>query len=120
MKYCTFCGNELFDEAVFCPKCKNFLNSAYADTKSEYNLIITRDSQFFIVNPAIKINIDGNLVGETDNGNQSEFLLSAGFHTVEFTCSLRHNKVNVNMTHDVRLSLSFNRATGCIEVYEQK
>lgn len=23
MKYCTKCGNELFDEAVLCPKCGN-------------------------------------------------------------------------------------------------
>ena len=34
MKYCRYCGNELFDEAVMCPKCGCMVQGAIMDQSS--------------------------------------------------------------------------------------
>jgi hypothetical protein len=118
MKYCRFCGNELFDEAVLCPKCKNSVDSSFEPQKNEYKLIICRDSQFFVINPAIKINVDGRLASKIENDSNVEIILPRGVHSVEFVCSFRNTKIDVNMNRDVKLSINWNRATGHIDVYE--
>ena len=37
MKYCVKCGNQLFDEAVICPKCGCYANGAEVQKKNSGN-----------------------------------------------------------------------------------
>ena len=39
MKYCSKCGNELFDEAVICPKCGCAVEGAGEDLNASTNLL---------------------------------------------------------------------------------
>ena len=46
MKYCTNCGNELFDEAVICPKCGYPTAEFYLQLKSNN---IKPNTSYFVV-----------------------------------------------------------------------
>lgn len=53
MKYCAFCGNELLDEAVVCPKCgcptAEYRANANANANSNQNVMATVVKIFMIL-----------------------------------------------------------------------
>lgn len=44
MKYCTYCGNELLDEAIICPKC-GCPTEIYQSSKENQNITSSQNSQ---------------------------------------------------------------------------
>lgn len=109
MKYCKKCGKELHDQAVICPSCKQAIT---------FNVVIKRESQFFLVNPSIKIDVDGQKLAEVKNGERISIELPSGMHKLHFYASMRKADCNINLNGDVYLLLGWNRFTGGLEVFE--
>lgn len=87
-----------------------------ADSTDSFNLTIIRANQWFAVNPAITIVIDGNAEYKIDNGATLSIPIAAGAHNIAFLCSFRSKTVNINATSDVTLNIKWNRTTGNIVV----
>jgi hypothetical protein len=82
----------------------------------DFTLIINRAKQWFAVNPAVKIIVDGNAEYKIDNGATLNIPISAGVHNLAFSCSIRNKIVNINVTDNVTLNIKWNRITGSLEV----
>ena len=52
---CSECGKEISDKAPACPNCGMPLRSKDRRT---YNIIVTRENQWFLINPAATITVD--------------------------------------------------------------
>lgn len=89
---------------------------AAADSTDSFTLTINRANQWFAVNPAITIVIDGNAEYKIDNGATLNIPITAGAHNVAFSCSFRNKTVNINATDNVTLNIKWNRTTGNIVV----
>lgn len=119
--FCSKCGNEIAAKAKFCSKCgqpvKPSANEAVTPGNGGgFTLTINRAKQWFAVNPAIKIVIDGSAEYKIDNGETLDIPVSAGAHNIAFSCSIRNKIVNVNVTNHVTLNIKWNRLTGSLEV----
>ena len=55
MKYCQYCGNELHDEAIFCPSCKRMLEENSSNKKENLDLPDWLYILFSILFPVIGI-----------------------------------------------------------------
>ena len=89
---------------------------ATVDSADSFTLTINRANQWFAVNPAITIVIDGNAEYKIDNGATLNIPITAGTHNVVFSCSFRNKTVNINATNNVTLNIIWNRTTGNIVV----
>ena len=79
-------------------------------------LTIQREAQFFLVNPSVKVRIDGGIPLDLVKEGVLTIPLSNGEHVVSFKMSLRETVVRFKMKDKALLSMSFNRVTGKIEV----
>ena len=115
MKYCKFCGNELFDEAVFCPQCKQSLIP-------RYTLTIVRPEEFGTKKMVHKLVVDNSAVYTINSGQTLDIVLPSGPHVLNFSFSFRMNSaskaVNVNLQKNTKLLLTLNRFGGGIDVFE--
>ena len=102
--YCRTCGNP-------CTQ-----NHNIAAQQSQCNLIITRKNQWFLINPAVKIRIDGTETSEIKNGSTISIPICAGRHMVKFWLGPREKTVPIVITQEVRLTMQWNRTLGNIEV----
>lgn len=92
-------------------------NEAVDPTNTDsFTLTINRANQWFAVNPAITIVIDGSTEYKIDNGATLNIPITAGAHNITFSCSFRSKTVNINATNDVTLNIKWNRTTGNIVV----
>jgi len=119
--FCSKCGNEIIPQEKFCSKCGQSTNASDGGTQVQNNsgsftLTINRAKQWFVINPAVKIVVDGNAEYKIDNGSTLNIPISSGTHTVAFSCSIRNKIVNVNITDNVTLNIKWNRVTGSLEV----
>lgn len=111
MKYCKNCGNQLFDEAIVCPKCCQ-------SVIPNHKIIIKRENQFYVGKMVYKVKVDGQEEYLIDNGEALELELPSGMHQLYFHYSFRSKTVNIDLEKDVTLVLSWDRFTGGISVYE--
>lgn len=86
------------------------------NSSDSFTLTINRANQWFAVNPAITIVIDGAAEYKIDNGATLNIPITAGAHNVTFSCSFRNKTVNINATNNVTMNIKWNRTTGSIEV----
>ena len=119
--FCTKCGNHIVDGAKFCSKCGQSTNQAANNITGNngvgtFTLTINRAKQWFAVNPAVKIIVDGGAEYKIDNGETLNIPITAGTHNIAFSCSIRNKIVNVNVSDNVALNIKWNRVTGSLEV----
>ncbi len=119
--FCSKCGNKIDMLSKFCSKCGQPINQAAnggaaPGNSGSFTLTINRAKQWFAVNPAVKIVIDGSVEYKIGNGETLNIPISAGAHNIAFSCSIRNKIVNVNVTDHVTLNIKWNRMTGSLEV----
>lgn len=119
--FCSKCGNEIVTQSKFCSKCGQPVKVTTNGTPVQNNnmsftLTINRAKQWFVVNPAIKVIVNGNAEYKIDNGSTLNIPVLAGTHNIAFSCSMRNKIVNVNVANNVTLNIKWNRVTGSLEV----
>lgn len=112
MKLCEYCGNELFDEAVFCPKCQKM--------QAVTVFVCFAEPDAYAFTP-IKIDLDGAYAGELTVQNNVSLKVPTGSHT--FTFYKKEHKgcrtVTVgNLNRNVVFKVWFDTMSGKIEVFE--
>jgi hypothetical protein len=122
LMFCINCGSEIPDVAKFCNKCgKSVVTSGKPGTpdgqnRSQCILTITRNSQFFLINPAIHILIDDKITHKINNGQSIQIPISHGMHKIIFSASIRKKVVDINIHQNETLYVFFDRLTGGIDV----
>lgn len=135
--FCIYCGGRLPDNANFCPNCGgavSWMSSPKPPVQPEapivsetskqpvqdlrkgnsYKLTIKRASQFFAINPPMKVYIDTIGRCSIENGGSAVVELSEGHHTIRIVSSIRKKELDVDLRTDMVLSLSWDRVTGAI------
>lgn len=119
--FCSKCGNPVDERAKFCANCGNALQACPPSPVNtapphQFWLTVIRADQWFAINPAISITIDGKQEYQIENAATLNIPISAGSHTVYFSCGLRSKLVEVNITQNQVLNLKWSRATGSLVV----
>lgn len=119
--FCSQCGNEIVTQAKFCPVCgqpvsANLNEGINPGDGGGFILTINRANQWFAINPAVKIVVDGNVEYNIENGSTLNIPISAGVHNIAFMYSIRNKIVNINVNSNVTLNIKWNRVTGSLEV----
>ncbi len=113
--FCYQCGKKIPDNSAFCSFCgAKILTEAEGSCEEKISLTIDRSSQVYLVNPPVKVVIDGNIRLSVDNGKSEKVELSPGEHKVELAASFRTTTVNLNLQKDTVLAISFSRLSGKI------
>ncbi len=122
--YCKYCGKEIDGDALFCKYCGKRLKGPAqseeqpqpAAARGTYTLKIVREAQMYVVNPAVKIKIDGDREFKIENDSTLDIPIEAGEHIIYFSCGPRNKTVKKDITADTVLSMKWNRITGAMEV----
>ena len=85
-------------------------------TANSFSLTIKRESQWFAVNPDIKICIDGDKNYLLANGDEITIELTQGHHNVCLKCAFRKTEFDISIEKDTFIQSKFNRVTGRIDV----
>ncbi len=114
--FCRKCGSKITDDSVFCQKCGERVSGDGCEMREsvEYDLTVDRRSEVYLVNPPMKVVIDGIIRFSVENGQTESRRLSPGKHEVEFSSSVRRAKVNVDLKKDTVIEIGWNRLTGAI------
>lgn len=80
------------------------------------SLTIDRPSQFFVVNPAMKVTVDGVPQADLHNNGSVTITLPMGMHTVSLKLSFRETVFDVDLSESSAISATCNRITGKIDV----
>lgn len=112
--YCYKCGKQIPDDSAFCSYCGATITTHNAEEPQGFRLIIDRKSQLYLVNPPIKVTIDGSTFLSVDNGKFVEVTVSPGIHTIDFKASFRSKTLEIDIQKDTVVEIGFNRMTGAI------
>lgn len=117
--YCSKCGKEISNESRYCNYCGNELKTnLQQENKIEHTeqgkVIIHSYEEFFMVNPSIKVYVDGNQIASLSKGQTYEYPISKPT-TITFKSSIRTANVTVNPNAITEIRLMWNRATGSLE-----
>jgi len=117
--YCSKCGKEILDNSKFCQHCGNQLGASIQKeeqktTKEQGKVIIHSYEEFFIINPDVKVYVDGNLITNLSKGQTYEYPISKAT-TITFKSSIRTANVTVSPNAVTEIRLMWNRATGSLE-----
>lgn len=117
--YCSKCGKKLEPNARFCNKCGNEVKAKLQLNNQQTNneqgkVIIHSYEEFFIVNPDVKVYIDGNLITRLSKGETFEYSITKPT-TIKFKSSIRSANVTVSPNAITEIRLMWNRATGSLE-----
>ena len=114
MKYCSKCGNALQDNADIC------MNCGCRAEGNKFTVTFKRESQWFLINPAMKVNVVGpeNTTLSIKSGEIQSVTLVPGTYQITVTCSFRTNRVDLVLNRNVAYRLAFNRFSGAIEFWE--
>lgn len=92
--------------------------TANTNSSRQFTLAFIRESQWFLVNPAMNINIKGN--GEDinislENGKTQNVILPEGKYHIQISSSFRKFDTDLNLYADTAYKLSWNRISGNIQ-----
>ncbi|MEY8424583.1 zinc ribbon domain-containing protein [Lachnospiraceae bacterium 38-14] len=110
---CPECGKEISDKAATCPNCGMPLRR---EDRGTYDVIITREKQWFLVNPKIKIIVDSADEYSIENNSSITIPLTTGTHTLLFSSGARKTQTDIDVTENMNIGVKFNRTSGEIEV----
>ena len=114
MKFCSHCGNQIADNVEICMNCGCLV-------KNKHTITFKRDSQWFLVNPPINVDITGEGCNETlaiKNGATDTISLPSGKYNLHFYSSIRTVDCALDLNKDTAYHLGWNRASGKLEVWE--
>lgn len=114
--FCSRCGGQLADGARFCTQCGQPVTAesvAPAQPRA-YTLTVARDRQWFAINPAVQVSVDGGAAQKLENGGTLRLMLTPGAHEIVLSCGIRNRVVRLNMTGDASLRVWWNRVTGSL------
>ncbi len=136
--FCVKCGNDIIASTHFCEKCgtenpgfdpdapkpqtkvppqqPQYQQSAQPRQDGMFMLTINKDNQFYVINPDIKVLVDGSATYKLANGTSIAFPVSAGRHVIKFSACMRKREVEVDIFSDVVLNVSWDRMTGALIV----
>ena len=116
--YCNQCGKQISPNSCFCSFCGAKIPTGDSvDGTSEpgaVTLTIDRASQVYLINPPIKVVIDGAVRLSVENGRVEQVQLKPGAHHVELSASMRKTVVDIDIQKDTVLMIGFNRLSGKI------
>ena len=110
---CPECGKEISDKATACPNCGMPLRR---EDRGTYDVVITREKQWFLVNPKIKVTVDAADEYFIENDSSISIPLTTGVHTLLFSSSIRKTQTNIDVTENMNINVKFNRVSGEIDV----
>lgn len=110
---CSECGKEISDKASACPNCGMPLRP---EERGTYDVTITRENQWFLINPDATITVDNSEKYKLKNGNSIKISLMTGEHTLLFSLGPRKTEVKINVTSNMNMSMNMNRLSGEINV----
>jgi len=110
---CPECGKEISDKAPACPNCGIPLRR---EDRGTYDVVITREKQWYLVNPKVKIIVDSADEYALENGSSITIPLTTGAHTLVFSLGIRKTQTDIDVTENMKINVKFNRMTGEIEV----
>lgn len=110
---CPECGKEISDKAAACPNCGMPLRR---EDRGTYDVIITREKQWYLINPKMKVTVDAADEYVLENGSSITIPLTTGAHTIVFSSSIRQTKTDIDVTENMHINVKFNRASGEIDV----
>ncbi len=118
--FCSNCGEQIAEDANFCPQCGQAIEQISeqieeASDSDTFTLTVARPYQFYAVNPAIDISLDGEMKCLIQNDSTVEIPISAGPHTILFKWGPRKRKVSVDVSGDVAIDLKWGRASGALK-----
>lgn len=123
--FCNKCGSELVPGAAFCLKCGQPVAPAPASggeaaapqtPQARHTVTFIRASQWYAVNPDVKIIIDDRDEYRIGNGQTLRIPMTPGTHSVVFKCGIRNKIIDLTVTQDLELHLKWNRLTGSLGV----
>ena len=116
--YCNQCGGKIPDNSRFCSFCGAKIPTGDAvDNTPEpgmFTITIDRASQVYLINPPVKVIIDGTIRLSVENGRSEQVQLEPGTHNVELSASMRKTIVDIDLQKDTVLMIGFNRLSGKI------
>lgn len=118
--FCPNCGEQVAEDANYCPQCGQELQHIPEQTEEApdsgmFTLTVARPYQFYAVNPAIDISIDGDMKCLIQNDSTVDIPISAGPHTILFCWGPRKKKVSVDISDNVAIEVKWGRASGAIK-----
>ena len=117
--FCNKCGAELVPGAAFCLKCgQPAIVAAEGPGARAFTVTFVRESQWFAINPSVKIVVDDRDEYRIGNGETQRIRMSAGTHSVAFKCGIRNKTIELTVQKDLTLRLKWNRLTGSLTVKE--
>nr|WP_297175161.1 zinc ribbon domain-containing protein [uncultured Agathobaculum sp.] len=117
--FCRECGKLLLEGIRFCPDCGTSVavdsatgSSTKDNTSPLCTLTIDRASQVYLINPPVKVIIDNSIRFSIANGQTQSVQLTAGKHIIQFKCSLRSTRVDINISKDTLIELIWDHISG--------
>lgn len=110
---CSECGKEISDKATACPNCGIPLRR---EDRGTYDVVITREKQWYLVNPKMKVTVDATDEYILENNSSVTIPLTTGPHTILFSSSIRKTQADIDVTENMNINVKFNRASGEIDV----
>jgi len=87
---------------------------ADAAGKTDYTLTIQRKNQFYIMNPAINVQLSDGQTFKIQNNTSKELKLPRGNYSAKFSYAFRSKTVKFELNRDMTILTGFNRFTGGI------
>lgn len=110
---CPECKKEISDKATACPNCGMPLR---LEDRGTYDVIITREKQWYLINPKMKVIVDSAHEYSLENGNSITVPLTTGTHTILFSSGIRKTQTSIDVTENMNINVKWNRTTGEINV----
>ena len=106
---CSECGKEISDKAESCPNCGNPISK-----KEESKLMVYGYTETYMMNPSVKIFVNGVEVGSVAKGKLFEYDIVEDCE-VTFKSVLRKSSIFVKAGRTTKVKLSWNRLTGQLD-----
>lgn len=121
LKYSIECWKKALAHPSIDPNLQNILKNALADPykyliRVKKKVTFQRENQVYLVNPDVKVFIDGKLVTTLPTGSTREIELEIGKHDLLMKCAFRKFEGLLTLDRDVRINMRWNRISGEMDV----